>query len=95
MAQTIVPNGAGKTTLIKHLLGLLRAQRGTVRVFGLDPVRHPAARRSRAYVRPSDDTASGAGHDERPSVTVGPYRVRSIASDPTGICYALAGVPPR
>src|SRR5690606_25087414 len=34
-------NGAGKTTLIKHLLGLLRAQRGTVRVFGLDPVRHP------------------------------------------------------
>ena len=34
-------NGAGKTTLIKHLLGLLRAQSGTVRVFGLDPVRDP------------------------------------------------------
>ena len=34
-------NGAGKTTLIKHLLGLLRAQKGTVRVFGLDPVRDP------------------------------------------------------
>jgi len=34
-------NGAGKTTLIKHFLGLLRAQRGTVRVFGLDPVRNP------------------------------------------------------
>jgi ABC-2 type transport system ATP-binding protein len=32
-------NGAGKTTLIKHMLGLLRAQTGTVRVFGLDPVR--------------------------------------------------------
>jgi ABC-2 type transport system ATP-binding protein len=32
-------NGAGKTTLIKHILGLLRAQRGSVRVFGLDPVR--------------------------------------------------------
>jgi ABC-2 type transport system ATP-binding protein len=31
-------NGAGKTTLIKHVLGLLRAQAGTVRVFGLDPV---------------------------------------------------------
>ena len=31
-------NGAGKTTLIKHLLGLLRAQQGSVRVFGLDPV---------------------------------------------------------
>jgi ABC-2 type transport system ATP-binding protein len=34
-------NGAGKTTLIKHMLGLLRAQSGTVRVFGLDPVEHP------------------------------------------------------
>ena len=34
-------NGQGKTTLIRHLLGLLRAQRGTVRVFGLDPVRSP------------------------------------------------------
>src|SRR5205823_12797140 len=34
-------NGAGKTTLIKHLLGLLKAQSGTVRVFGLDPVSDP------------------------------------------------------
>jgi ABC-2 type transport system ATP-binding protein len=34
-------NGAGKTTLIKHLLGLLRAMAGSVRVFGLDPVRDP------------------------------------------------------
>ena len=32
-------NGAGKTTLIKHLLGLLRAKSGSVRVFGLDPIR--------------------------------------------------------
>jgi len=31
-------NGAGKTTLIKHVLGLLRAERGSVRVFGFDPV---------------------------------------------------------
>jgi ABC-2 type transport system ATP-binding protein len=35
-------NGAGKTTLIKHILGLLTAQQGTVRVFGLDPVADPA-----------------------------------------------------
>jgi ABC-2 type transport system ATP-binding protein len=34
-------NGAGKTTLIKHLLGLLCAREGVVRVFGLDPVAHP------------------------------------------------------
>jgi ABC-2 type transport system ATP-binding protein len=34
-------NGAGKTTLIKHILGLLKAQTGTVRVFGLDPVQNP------------------------------------------------------
>lgn len=34
-------NGAGKSTLLKHVLGLLRAQRGTVRVFGLDPVADP------------------------------------------------------
>jgi ABC-2 type transport system ATP-binding protein len=34
-------NGAGKTTLLKHLLGLLSATTGSVRVFGLDPVRDP------------------------------------------------------
>lgn len=34
-------NGAGKTTLIKHVLGLLRAVPGAVRVFGLDPVADP------------------------------------------------------
>jgi ABC-2 type transport system ATP-binding protein len=32
-------NGAGKTTLIKHILGLLRAEAGSVHVFGFDPVR--------------------------------------------------------
>jgi ABC-2 type transport system ATP-binding protein len=35
-------NGAGKTTLIKHILGLLRAETGSVRVFDLDPVGDPA-----------------------------------------------------
>jgi ABC-2 type transport system ATP-binding protein len=34
-------NGAGKTTLIRHVLGLLKAQSGSVRVFGMDPVREP------------------------------------------------------
>jgi len=40
-------NGAGKTTLIKHILGLLRAESGSVRVFGLDPVADPVAVLSR------------------------------------------------
>ena len=40
-------NGSGKTTLIKHVLGLLKAQQGAVRVFGLDPVADPPAVLSR------------------------------------------------
>ncbi len=40
-------NGAGKTTLIKHVLGLLRATDGSVRVFGRDPASEPAAVLSR------------------------------------------------
>lgn len=35
-------NGVGKTTLIKHILGLYKAKSGSVRVFDMDPVRHPA-----------------------------------------------------
>jgi ABC-2 type transport system ATP-binding protein len=34
-------NGAGKTTLIKHILGMLKPQIGSVAVFGLDPVQNP------------------------------------------------------
>lgn len=40
-------NGAGKTTIIRHILGLLRAESGTVRVFGIDPVAEPVAVLSR------------------------------------------------
>jgi ABC-2 type transport system ATP-binding protein len=36
-------NGAGKTTLIRHILGMLKAQSGTVRVFGLNPVENPVS----------------------------------------------------
>jgi ABC-2 type transport system ATP-binding protein len=40
-------NGAGKTTLIRHAMGLLRAQSGSVSVFGLDPVSNPTTVLSR------------------------------------------------
>ena len=40
-------NGAGKTTLIRHVLGLLQAQQGVVKLFGLDPVQHPVETLSR------------------------------------------------
>lgn len=49
-------NGAGKTTLIKHVLGLLRAEAGSVRVFGLDPVVAPVPVLSRlGYVSEDQD----------------------------------------
>src|SRR5438094_8043507 len=49
-------NGAGKTTLIKHLLGLLRAQSGSVRVCGLDPVADPVGVLSRiGYLSEEND----------------------------------------
>ena len=37
------PNGAGKSTTIRVLLGLLRADRGTVRLLGGDPWRDAVA----------------------------------------------------
>jgi ABC-2 type transport system ATP-binding protein len=40
-------NGAGKTTLIRHVLGLLKAERGSVRVFGRDPAADPVGVLSR------------------------------------------------
>jgi ABC-2 type transport system ATP-binding protein len=49
-------NGAGKTTLIKHILGLFKAEQGSVRVFGLDPVANPPAVLSRlGYVSEARD----------------------------------------
>src|SRR2546426_4117228 len=58
-------NGAGKTTLIKHILGLLRAEAGTVRVFGMDPVAEPVAVLARiGYLSEENDLPGWMGVDE-------------------------------
>jgi ABC-2 type transport system ATP-binding protein len=58
-------NGAGKTTLIKHVLGLLRAERGAVRVFGLDPVADPVGVLSRiGYLSEENDLPGWMRVDE-------------------------------
>lgn len=44
------PNGSGKTTMLFHLLGLLRAEEGSVRVFGVDPSREWKTIRKRVGV---------------------------------------------
>ncbi len=35
------PNGAGKTTTIRMILGLIRPQRGSTHIFGIDPLTDP------------------------------------------------------
>lgn len=58
-------NGAGKTTLIKHVLGLLRAESGSVRVFGHDPVADPVAVLSRVgYLSEENDLPGWMRVDE-------------------------------
>ena len=58
-------NGAGKTTLIKHLLGRLKAESGSVRVFGFDPVADPVAVLSRiGYLSENRDLPAWMRVDE-------------------------------
>jgi ABC-2 type transport system ATP-binding protein len=58
-------NGAGKTTLIKHILGLLQAEGGSVRIFGLDPVAEPVAVLSRiGYLSEENDLPGWMRVDE-------------------------------
>jgi ABC-2 type transport system ATP-binding protein len=58
-------NGAGKTTLIKHILGLLRAESGSVRVFGIDPVADPVGVLSRiGYLSEENDLPGWMRVDE-------------------------------
>src|SRR5260221_3495267 len=58
-------NGAGKTTIIKHILGLLKAPGGTVRVFGLAPVADPVGVLSRTgYLAEENDLPGWMRADE-------------------------------
>src|SRR5712671_3645358 len=58
-------NGAGKTTLIRHVLGLLQAELGSVTVFGLDPVADPVAVLSRiGYLSEENDLPGWMRVDE-------------------------------
>jgi ABC-2 type transport system ATP-binding protein len=67
-------NGAGKTTLIKHLLGLLRAEAGSVRVFGHDPITHDVEVLSRiGYLSEERDLPSWMRVDELIRYTEGFY----------------------
>jgi ABC-2 type transport system ATP-binding protein len=67
-------NGAGKTTLIKHLLGLLRAEAGSVRVFGLDPIGDTVTVLSRlGYLSENRDLPGWMRVDELLAYTAGFY----------------------
>lgn len=60
----IGPNGAGKSTALRLLVDLTRPTSGTVRVFGQDPTRAPAALRRRIGYLPGDfiwSTRASAG----------------------------------
>src|SRR5437762_967022 len=48
------PNGAGKTTLVSIVAGLRRPDAGTVRINGIDAVRHPQRTRPLIGLAPQE-----------------------------------------
>jgi len=67
-------SGAGKTTLIRHLIGLLKPQQGTVRVLGRDPVADPEGTLSRiGYLSEDRDLPGWMRVDELMRYTRGLY----------------------
>ncbi len=73
------PNGAGKTTTLRMLTGILRPQRGTIRIAGTDALAHPVrARRHFGYL-----PESAPSYPEMP--------VRSFLRSRAGILGVPAG----
>src|ERR1700687_3794819 len=56
---SLAPNGAGRSTTIRVLLGLLRADSGTVRLLGGDPWRDAVSLHRRIAYVPGDVTSGG------------------------------------
>jgi len=52
LAAVIGPDGAGKTTLMRLLAGLMKAERGTVSVLGIDAAKDPQSIQSRISYMP-------------------------------------------
>jgi ABC-type multidrug transport system ATPase subunit len=52
VAVLLGPNGAGKTTTVRLITGSLRADSGSIRIFGLDPIADGQAVRQRCGVVP-------------------------------------------
>jgi ABC-2 type transport system ATP-binding protein len=52
LAAVIGPDGAGKTTLMRLLTGIMKADRGTVSVLGIDAAKDPQAIQSRISYMP-------------------------------------------
>lgn len=67
-------SGAGKTTLIRHLIGLLKPQQGTVRVLGRDPIEDPEGALGRiGYLSEDRDLPGWMRVDELMRYTRGLY----------------------
>ncbi len=67
-------SGAGKTTLIRHLIGLLKPQQGTVRVLGRDPIADPEGALGRiGYLSEDRDLPGWMRVDELMRYTRGLY----------------------
>lgn len=56
LAAIIGPNGGGKSTLLRTLIGRLKPSRGTVRIFGKDPVK---VRRHISYLPQNEELEWG------------------------------------